>query len=458
MPAPYGLTTEGFNPMTLQEVRDFINQRIWDTISPTIDLSDGSLEGQLVGIVAERLAIGWELGEVLSGALDPDKAIDSLLDAICLITGTFRRGAYASAVELTLTGEASTSVPTGSAARVPSGVRFDTVTDALLEEIDAWLTGTMYAVDDRVTNVGNAYVCITAGVSGTGPETEDGDITDGSVHWKFLGEGVAATDVLARATATGPLTANAGTINEIATPVGGWTGVVNLLDATPGRNQMTNEALRVLRKIQLARGGSGSVPALEANLIALKDANGGDAVIAVTVFYNNTDTTDVDGMPPHSVEALVHSIFPIPDGFDQSVFDALLANVGAGIRTTGTTIGTATDSKGREHTMQFSHPEEIPIYIGITATVDAALYPADGDDQIKAAVVAWGDAQKTGKNAVATAISAQAFLVPGVLDVTACLISIAPTPTLSTTIPISLRQLATYDTSRISVTSIAGVP
>jgi hypothetical protein len=180
------------------------------------------------------------------------------------------------------------------------------------------------------------------------------------------------------------------------------------------------------------------------------------------VFFNNTDVTDADGIPPHTVEALVRGPEAPDAEFDQSIFDALLAGVAAGIRTHGSgaglVTGFATDDAGTEHVMKFTRPTEVPIYVDLTVVKDPDEYPVDGDDQIKEAIVAYGDAQNTGKNAVASRIIAAAFGVAGVLDVTACLIDVAPGPVASTTIAISLRQLAVFDTSRVSVTSGDGVP
>jgi hypothetical protein len=101
---------------------------------------------------------------------------------------------------------------------------------------------------------------------------------------------------------------------------------------------------------------------------------------------------------------------------------------------------------------------EIPIYVTLNVKVDETLFPEDGADQIALALITWGDAQKSGKDAVAAALVAQAFKVEGVLDVTSALISTSPTPTLSTTIAISKRQLATYDTSRIIVNITTATP
>jgi hypothetical protein len=46
-------------------------------ISPTLDLSDRSYEGQLIAIVLEQVMLQWEMGEEATGFLDPDKAVDA---------------------------------------------------------------------------------------------------------------------------------------------------------------------------------------------------------------------------------------------------------------------------------------------------------------------------------------------------------------------------------------------
>src|SRR6185436_13106755 len=147
----FGLTNEGFVPMTVADIRADINARIWATISPTLDLSDRTFEGQLIGIVAYHIALCWEVAEAANAAFDVDKAIKAALDAICLLTGTFRLAPIASTVTLTWTGDPTTLITAGHAARVPEGPRFNSTEDATLEAVDPWAQSTPYAVDDRVT-------------------------------------------------------------------------------------------------------------------------------------------------------------------------------------------------------------------------------------------------------------------------------------------------------------------
>jgi hypothetical protein len=192
-----------------------------------------------------------------------------------------------------------------------------------------------------------------------------------------------------------------------------------------------------------------------------------------------------------------------------------LANVAAGIVTFGSPggvqTGTAVDSMGTLHTMKFTRPVTVPIYVHLYVNKNAKTYPADGNTLIKEAIVLWGDAQDTGKNAVPSGVAAQAFQVTGVQEVPIVGISTAAiaTPTnwapstaysvgnvvvnsnrmyrcsddgtsassggpsgsgngvvdgsvqwdhLGETIQIALRELATYDTSRIAITAFDGTP
>jgi hypothetical protein len=514
MTTTFGLTPQGLVVMALTDIRDDLNQRLWQRIATTLDLSDGSLEGQIAGIVAEAISKCWNLLQALDSSLDPDKAVDALLDAICILTGTTRRDASTSEVTIQVTGDPTTLVSAGFQARVPpNGTPFVSAIDQTLVAAPSWAATTSYSVGNRVEHGSRVYHCVDAGDSASsgGPVGVDPIAVevDGTVSWRFLGNGTAAIDVVVDATVTGATVANAGTLTEIVTPVGGVNGVNNLLDAAVGKPLMNNAELRVLRELELAQPGTGPADAIRAALLQV-GANTSNPVTAATVFMNVDDITSTDGIPPHSVECLVRG------GDDQAIRDCLRTNVAGGIRTWGTTVGTSTDSQGTAQTMRFTRPTLIPIYARISVDVDAESYPLDGDQQIKDDVALWGQGQPTGKDAVASAIGARSFDIAGVEDVTESLVytdaigaatawaattaysattSIASVvsndggrkyictaagtsagsggPTgigtditdgtvhwrfLGATIPVSLRQLATYDSTRIVVVNTPTVP
>lgn len=443
-----GLDADGFTIERFAEIREGINEQMRASFGPSIDVSDGSIEGVTIAIVSERIAEVWELAEAVHNATDPDSATGAAQDQLCALTGTEREAARASTVTLTLTGTTGTVVDSGSKASTSdTEEEFETLADGTLVAVSAWVLSTAYStLGTRRKNGGNVYQLTGAGTSASsgGPTGTSDSITDGTCVWRYLGAGDGAVDVAAKAVDTGPLVATSGSITNIETPVSGWDGVINVLDADVGADIESHEDLRIRREVELATPGSAPLDALRAELLDV------DGVTSVTIFENKTDTTDADGVPPHAVECLVLG------GEDQDIFDRLHSAVAGGIATSGTETGTATDSAGNVHAYAFSRPDEIEIYVALTIVKVSGEYPEDGDDQVKAAIVAFGDAQRTGKNAVASAISAQAFKVAGVLDVSVCYIGTAPSPVTSTTIAISPRQLATFDTSRIDVTAADG--
>lgn len=445
----FSLTAQGLVIPSFQDIRDFINGKFQSAFGTSIALDDESFEGTVIGILSDVYRQIAELVEAVHNSQDPNAAFGAALDALASLTGTLRRGEIFSTVVATLTGDPGTIIDEGSQVSVVgTDERFATDEEVTLVVVDTWTaTPAAKVLGDRETNEDRVYQVIVAGNGGVSAPTGTGTSNDDEVVWQYIGEGTAAADVATTAVNPGPILATSQTMTQIETPISGWESVVNLLDADLGRLLETDEDLRIRRFRELARLGAATKNAITA---AVSAVNG---VLSVRVFSNVTDETDADGVPPHSVEVLVRG------GEDQDIWQAIFENVADGIRTHGDEIGTVVDSEGEDQEIHFSRPEEIEIYVDVEIIKDPDTYPENGDDQIKAAIVTYGDAQQGGKDAVASAISAQMFAIPGVLDVVAVLIDTSPGPSTSTTIPISLRQLAVYDTSRITVDSSAdGVP
>lgn len=445
--ADYGVLDEGFVPQTAPVIRDEIDEGLRQKFGRSFPLGDYTFAGHVSGILSERLGLLWEVAEATYSAFDVDKNVGASQRAIGLLTGTFELEASYSVVLETLVGDDASVIPEGTIISQSLGKRFATVADVTLVQLPDWAALGNYAVDDRVNNATRSYICITAGVAAGagGPTTNAADITDGTVHWKYLGEGEAVADVIVAAEEVGPTVAVAGDLTTIETPVGGLNTAVNLLDAVLGREEQSDEDFRLMREAELSQPGTGPPDAIRAALLALS------GVTNATVFFNNTDTTDVNGLPPHSCECLVQG------GADQDVWDTLWENVPVGIVTYGDEVGTVTDDEGTVQTLRFTRPDEKLVWATITLTKNPRSYI--GDAAVKEAVALTGNERNTGYDVVASAISAWSF-IDGVLDVTSVLISVSPVtvPVASTTIPISLRELAKFDTSRISIVSTDGTP
>lgn len=443
------VTAEGYLADTFESIRDEIIAELRAEWGASVPLDDGTFDGHLIAILSERLVALDELGEIAFTSFDPDAASGVMQRVLGLITGTLETPAAGSKVTITVCGDDGTVLAGGDSGNVVStastGKRFVFATEVTLLQLDDWAASTAYAEGDRVNNASRCYECITAGVSAGagGPTTTAADIVDGTAHWIYLGEGEAAADVVARSEEIGPIVAVAGDLTSRETPVAGWNTAVNLEDAELGRLAQTDEDFRLQREADVTAEGNGVPDAIRANVLAIA------GVTNATVFFNNTDET-VNDIPPHSCEVLVQG------GDDQAIWDTLWQSVPVGIRTIGTEEGTALDADGFEQPVSFSRPEEIEVYVDVTLEKDPTTY--GGNAEVKLAIATWGNAQRTGKNVVASAIAAQAFTVAGVLDVPLVEIDDAPAPSSSTTIPISKRQLAKYDTSRITVTTSDGEP
>lgn len=462
----FGLTTTGLIIPTLDEILTAIRLDLVNAFGASIDLENGIL-ARFVGILAERYALLWEQLEAVYNASGPDTASGFSLDALCLLTGTLRLEAVFSTVTLTLTGTPSTIVPAAQQVSTQSNTglnKFLTAASGTITTLTSWAASTLYTLGTRVTNGGKCYQVLTAGTSAGsgGPTTGTTGVTstvvDGTVLWLYLGDGTGAVNVAGQSVLKGSIVGASRDIILIDQPYGGWAGVINVLDATVGYADQVDESLRLSREEELSQPGTSTADAIRAALLTLT------GVTAVTVFHNDTDVTDVDGVTPHSVEALVRG------GDDADIGAMLLQQVAAGIQTVGSTTTTPLDSQGIAQTIRFSRPSELNIGVAISVTkvannpADATSYPTNGDAQIKDVIVTFGNAQKAGKDAVSSSISAQAFKVAGVVDVTVCYLSSVaspgtpPTPVASTTIGVSLRQLAVFDTSFITVTSSNGTP
>ena len=421
MTITYGLTAQGLVIKTLDVIRGETEASLQVAFGASVPLGDMTLLGQVNGIYSEREALLWELLEQVYSAFDPLSSTGQPLISLSAITGTLPLPETPSEVVLTLTGTPATTVPAGNLAETSStSSDFMTSADATIAALTAWAGTTAYsaaAPASRVTNGGNAYVCTTSGTSAGsgGPTSTLSDITDGSAHWRFMGTGTGAVDVASQSVADGPVVGVSGDISVIKTPVFGWDGVINLLDASLGTLTESDSALRIRRSLELTTSGSTPQDAIRADMLQITGTPSGD-VTSCTVFANDTDYVDANGMPPHSVQVLVRTDWSPSTDADQILVDTIFASVAGGITTFGTSFGTVTDSEGQLHTIYFSRPAEVDIYVADFVDYDPELYPLAGDALIQAAIATYGAAQATGKDAVPSAVGAQAFGVPGVTD------------------------------------------
>lgn len=395
-----GLSSTGLTIKTTDELLDEINTEMRATISAGLNLSSASVLGQINGIMASKFAELWEVARAVYSAFDPDAATGASLDRLAAVTGTVRQSATKSRVTATVN------------------------------------------LDDGFSQAAGALV---AHVNG------DPARRFVSAETAANSSGVAANvSVAFEAETAGAVECLAGQLTVIAEPVTGWNSITNAADATVGLETDTDSQLRVRRRDELA-GGSHTTDAIRTDLLQ----NESLGVIFARVLENDTDTTDANGVPRKSIEAIVYGPASPTSDDDQALAEALWAAKPAGIRAYGTTSKTVTDEQGNEHTVSFTRPTLKNVYLEIDIVVDADEYPVDGDDQVAAALVAVGDDNyQPGDDVIAERIKAAAFAVDGVLDVSALRLGFTASPVGTANLSIALREIADLDSARVVVTLV----
>lgn len=397
----YGLTPTGFNSKTAQVLLAEIEAAQRASLGSDLDTSAESPLGPLNAITAEKLRELWELAGIVSAARDPRNATGDALVGVCALTGTVPSGPQAGRVVLRVTLNATTTLPSGSVASVTgdSSNRWETTADAV-----------------------------------------NNDVVPADVY------------VAARSTQTGALVANAGTIEDIATPVTGWTAVTNDADATPGRGTETDAELRIRREQELSRGGTTTLEAIRADLLALENDRGERLFDGCVVEHNPSAFTDAEGRPPHTIEVVVqpsaaYTADPVASGI---LFAALLWEVQpGGIEYYGALSATTVDSMGITRTVRSNEPDAVLVYVSLSIEVDEASYV--GNAALKDALVAFGDGLSIGADVIRNRILTVVMDLEGVTDVLSLTIGVTSVSLGTANISIQPRKRASFDTSRITV-------
>ncbi len=285
-----------------------------------------------------------------------------------------------------------------------------------------------------LTGAGTAATVIPAGSVVSIDDTGERFATDEEL--------ILPGSVTATAEEEGAIVALAGTVWAIETPVAGWTGATNATDADPGLVRETDAQLR-LRHAQTMRAGPGSsADSIRASLLAL------DGVSEAVVIENENIGPNAAGQPGKSFQAVVR------DGDAQEIVDAIWAGKPAGIETYGSSSGTAVDAAGNGHTVYWTEPDPIEVWIEIDVEVDTdpegvSSFPADGEAEIEAAILAFAATLKIGQNVSAWKLK-RVIETEGIEDLT-IRIGLADPPTTDATVVIAQTELAVLDSSRITV-------
>lgn len=486
-----GITETGFIKKTLSEIKAEYEAAYRSAFGNSINLRPPSLMATTIGIASERESLVWDLAEETWNSRAPSTAQGVSLDNDRDLTANDRLGAKASRIEsVLLFGTPGTIVDPTAIFSVEGNTlaQFRPVSTAVLgtgvDEVQhlafslvptsgSW-TITLGALETDILafNAGAAVIqaeirelegfsdAIVTGTYGAGFDvTFTGDcgkqaqpliiVTDSlfngvtaiTVTPTETVAGVEQVSVPCEALEVGPVVALTGTLTVIETPVTGLTGVKNVVDAEVGRLVETDAEYRIRSADEIQRSGRATVEAIRTRLKAVAD------VEEAIVFENITLVTDGNGLPPKSVKAFVDG------GLDQDIGNELWLAKGGGIETSGDVLVNVTDSQGLTQLLYFSRPVGKDVYVTINnLEIDVDTFPANGEDAIKAAIVAYGDKLKIGQDVLTYPKLLPAIVdnVAGIIDLEIAL-GFSASPTLDDNLPIAVNERAKFDTARIVV-------
>ncbi|MEX6088871.1 baseplate J/gp47 family protein [Raoultella planticola] len=335
------VTAEGISAPDYQTVLATITGYFQQIYGSDAYIDPDSKDGQMVSLVALAIHDANNTAIAVYNSFSPSTAIGAGLFSNVKINGITRRAATNSTVDLLLTGTVGTAITNGS------------VRDA-----------------NRV--VWNLPATVVIGASGT----------------------VVATATCANA---GAVAAVAGSVNAINTPTRGWSSVTNPLAATVGVAAETDAQLRVRQSQSVALPSLTPFEAVDGAIANI------DGVTRHKLYENDTDNPDANGLPPHSIAAIV-------EGGDATVIANSIRGVkGQGVTPYGSTVIVVPDKYGNPHPVGFSRPVDVPIYVKITIT-PLTGYTSQVGDEIKAAVAAYINSLAIGASVLLSRIYSPANL------------------------------------------------
>ena len=473
MAEEYGLSSEGFKQKRLADIIQSMNQRIADQLGVQIATESNSVFGQLIGVFSYEIADLWEQAAQVYGAMYPHTASGVSLDNASALAGITPISAEKTTIVCTCYGTDGTQIPYGSqiASASNSNIIFQSTDSSAyidsskacdvgitLETVSATtytvtIDGTpcSYTADGTetiaqvLTNIGSqiSVTGITAQVENDVLEIVETDQENTfsvaiSADLSFAHIG---SPVNFECMTTGAITPAIGDLTDIVTTYAGWDAVSNNVAANTGRLAESDTALRQRWNNSLYTRSVGMTDSIASALLTL------NGVTSAFVYENDQDSTDGEGRPPHSIEAVVDG------GESDEIALTIWQKKAAGIDTYGSQSVSINDSQGFPHTINFNRPLVVPIYLDIAVVEypEEAL-PPNAQAMIVEAVLNYGDSLTVGNDVILQRFMGAIYSsVPGIgyITVTASTDGITYS---SSNITIDARHVASFDATRVQVT------
>lgn len=311
------LTSTG---LTIKSLSDIINAiqngeagypGLYQIYGPNINLNPNSPDANMVNIFALAVEDTLQLLQQICTSMDPDQAVGVILDSRCAINGVIRQAGTYTLQPISITNSQSVVLP----------------------GLDLYPTSA-FTVSDGT----NQYQLLTTTTLST----------------------ASTTECLFQAVNIGPIQSTLNSITSIITVTVGVSSVTNDQPYTQlGTAQESDSALRIRRAYSVAQPSKGYLAGLYGALI---DVNG---INFASVYENITSTTDVNGVPGHSIWCIVA-------GTNNSTVKAAVANAiyvkrNAGCGMKGSISIPVTQIDGTTFSVLFDYATTQTLYFKCTA-------------------------------------------------------------------------------------------
>lgn len=425
---------------TLQEIRADIIITLSENGYEDLNFEPESFEGHLVDLMSERIFMLEKKNEANFNNT-PATAVDAVLDSFALLKNIKRFQAQSGSGSVFLVGYNGTVVPQGAEVRDQSDNRYRTLSEVTLDQVCSNLVhihfnvkptqgsfhvdingdSVMYSFDTTDLSshpqISSSYetesgiLCVCSGIPDNVSVLRSGDL-DAVPRGVILETSeLFRAEVQVIAVRTGDFTSRAYEVTSFVVRPEGVLHTYNPTATLPGRARETDAEL--FDRFNETPGTLGaSIDGIILMLPAM--VNEGQTEDLVTQVKIRTLYGAGPQGAPNPIEVFVAG----GNSRGQMIAEALrLRLAAAGIDLEGDETFTVIDSEGEEHQSRFSRPTEVEIHVRMDIEVDAGIFPEEGEQLIKDAIVSYGTALGIGKRVIRIPGLVGAFSdTPGILN------------------------------------------
>ncbi len=338
--APY-IDDAGLHIPSYIDIRDDLIDQFKQIYGQDIYLDNESQDYQMISAFALKTYDTMQLLQIVYNNRSPKTAVGSALDGIVKLNGIKRKAASYSTCVLTLTGIAGTIITNG-VVEDDAGVKWSL-------PVTVMLTGVTTLV---------SVLCNEIGAIEAAP----------------------------------------GTITKIITPTKGWTSVTNSVSAVTGAPVETSEQLRQRQSISVAIPSQNMLDGTIAGIASV------DGVKRYKVYDNDTSVTDANGVPSHTIAAVVEG------GLDAAVALQIYLRKGPGGGTYGDVSIGYVNLDGLTTMIRFFRPVYAGALVELVIKKNAG-YTSEIKARIEKAIKTYIENLDIGTDVTITGISAAVFSV-----------------------------------------------